>query len=213
MPENAPPSSKSEALRGLQRYRLRDWIIQTVCVLAAASVILDHAFASDSQRDDWARFDRQPAQVISVIDGQTIDIRLANSNIAARVHLLGVASCNQAADERAAQRNPSAGRTVILRLEPTQTRDSQGRLLAYAYLDDRTGSVNVQMVQEGFAILDRRCDCMLSGPIRLAESEARKKHRGLWADPYDVAMPPWRREWQAEQKARRDKILAAGAAE
>lgn len=89
-------------------------------------------------------------------DGQTINIRLSDSNIVTPVHLLGVASCNAAADERAAQLDPSAGRSVILRLESTQTRDSQGRLLAYAYLDDRPGSVNEQMVQQGFAILDRR---------------------------------------------------------
>jgi endonuclease YncB( thermonuclease family) len=156
MPENAPPSRKIEAANGLQRYRLRALVIQTVCVLIAASVLFDHVFASNSHQDDWAKFDRQAALVVSMADGQTINIRLSDSNIVTPVHLLGVASCNAAADERAAQLDPSAGRSVILRLESTQTRDSQGRLLAYAYLDDRPGSVNEQMVQQGFAILDRR---------------------------------------------------------
>jgi endonuclease YncB( thermonuclease family) len=213
MSDSALNSSKIQAATGLRRHRLIARAVKFICLCAVASILFDHVFASAGARDDWSSFDRQSGKIVSVIDGQTINIRLENSNLVTPVHLLGVASCNSSADERAAKTAPSVGQPVILRLEPTQTRDSQGTLLAYAYLDNRAGSVNVEMVQQGFAILDRRCVCMLSGPIRAAESEARKKRRGLWADPYDVAMPAWRREWTADQRTRREKILAAEAAE
>jgi endonuclease YncB( thermonuclease family) len=86
------------------------------------------------------------------------------------------------------------GKDVTLRLEPTQTRDSSGRLLAYVYFSD-TDLINLDIVHDGQAFADRRVPHSLHQQIEQAENEARKKQRGMWKDLSWDDQPQWRQEW------------------
>lgn len=93
---------------------------------------------------------------------------------------------------------------LILRLEPTETRDRFGRLLAYVYSSDAS-CVNQEIVRDGFAYADRRHRHSLRAQFEMAENEARKKSRGLWKDLAQSDMPEWRREWLRERSATKGK--------
>jgi endonuclease YncB( thermonuclease family) len=81
---------------------------------------------------------RKSGQVTYVVDGDTIDVRLANG-ILERVRLIGIdtperGTCH-AADATAAARSLAQGKQVSLVGDGTQaTRDRYGRLLAYVWL-------------------------------------------------------------------------------
>lgn len=83
------------------------------------------------------------------------------------------------------------GRVVILRLDPVETRDRFGRLLAY--LEDEEGIVNVDLVRAGVACAfpfgaTRR----FRDEIAAAEAEARRAGRGVWGacPPVPDGCPP-----------------------
>jgi len=117
-----------------------------------------------------------------------------------RVRLLGVASFNPHWDAAAKERLDSllAGQAVVLHLEPTQTRDEQGDLLAYVMREDGT-PVSGQIVREGLALADRRVKFAFDAAVDTAEGQARRKHAGLWALADEKEMPRWRSAWFAEK--------------
>lgn len=86
------------------------------------------------------------------------------------------------------------GKKVVLHFEGTQRRDSEGRLIAYVYLNDNE-CINLSLVHHGYAYVDHRQTGYLSSRMGQAEAEARQKHRGLWKNVTTDQMPPWRRNW------------------
>lgn len=142
------------------------------------------------------RFDGRQVSFAEAIDGETIGIRENAGGEIIPVRLLGVASFNEQWDRRSAQRLDAllSGRKLTLLLEPTQTRDQDGRLLAYAFTED-SEAVSPQLVAEGLAIDDRRIPFAFHGSVDQAESLARRKHLGLWATANWRMMPPWREAW------------------
>ena len=86
------------------------------------------------------------------------------------------------------------GRAVTLRLETTSTRDRYRRLLAYVYVGD-ADHLNLDLVRDGQGYADRRFPHSLRSQFEQAESEARRRGRGLWKDVTEAQMPPWRRNW------------------
>jgi len=124
-------------------------------------------------------------QFVAAHDGQSIDVRRGESEAPTAVHLLGVSAVGDAAwDEIAAQRLATllGGKPILLQLEPTQTRDDRGRLLAYAFVDERQ-PINAQIVRQGLALADGRMNCALLGLVQQAQKEARKKQIGIWFKP------------------------------
>jgi micrococcal nuclease len=171
-------------------------------IVLLTSVACQHAVSS--RRDDWSVFDQKSAHVTKVIDGDTIDIR-TNDGTVTRVRLLGIdapemddATTNRPAHwaERATNymKARASDKQITLRLEPIQTRDRYGRLLAYVYLSD-TDCLNIDLVRDGQAYADRRFRHSYRPQYEQAENEARKKQRGLWKDVTEEAMPAWRRAW------------------
>jgi micrococcal nuclease len=154
--------------------------------------------------NDWKRFDHQTFTVSTVVDGDTIHIR-DQAGADTKVRLVGVdapelsdPSTGLAAHwaERAmsyltARAN---GKNVTLRLEPVQTRDRYGRLLAYIYLTD-SDCLNLDLVRDGQAYADRRFKHSYLPQYTQAENEARRKKTGLWKEVTEDQMPPWRRAW------------------
>jgi len=172
--------------------------------------ILNHAGCIPHHGADWRGFDRKAATVARVVDGDTLRVRVDGDDAETVVRLIGIDApelrstdgspaehfAQQAADYA---RKRAAGRRVLLRLEPTRTRDRYDRLLAYVWLSE-SESLNLALVRDGFAYADRRFNHTYRALFEQAENEARKKQRGLWKDVTEAQMPAWRREWLGERR-------------
>jgi endonuclease YncB( thermonuclease family) len=139
--------------------------------------------------DDWATFDHRSFKVINIIDGDKLRIELPNGKMDT-VRLLGVAGAD-AGKPWLAQR--TTGRRVSLLLQSPQTRDPSGELRAFVFLENQ--NLNVELVKAGLAYADRREKSEMDGVIDPAESDARKKKRGIWATIRFEQQPAWRQAW------------------
>ncbi len=101
----------------------------------------------------------QPAEVLSVTDGDTLRVRLRGRT--ERVRLIGIDTPETAGSPRgpqpyneeatAALRSLVEGETVLLRFD-VETADRYDRVLAYVYLNDEAETfVNGEMVRLGWA--------------------------------------------------------------
>jgi micrococcal nuclease len=128
------------------------------------------------------------ATVVTVIDGDTIEVRVAGRR--ERVRLIGIdtpetmhpskpVECfGPEASARAAELLP-AGSVVLLQRD-VEARDRYDRLLAYVTAADGT-DVNLALVQEGYAeAYPFPPNVALDGPIAVAEASARAERRGMW---------------------------------
>jgi micrococcal nuclease len=149
--------------------------------------------------------------VTKVIDGDTIEINSTSG--ATRVRLIGIDAPEQDtpggspashwADRSTAYlRARLEGKRALFLLEPTQTRDRWGRLLAYVYLSD-SDLLNLDIVRDGQAYADRRFKHTFRPQFEMAENEARNKKRGLWKDVTEDQMPEWRKKWLREVQVSR----------
>jgi micrococcal nuclease len=145
----------------------------------------------------------QSVKVVRVIDGDTIVIRDASGKTE-HVRLRGIDAPELAHDDRPADywssqateslRQRVDHRDVILQIDGTETRDRFGRILAFVYVAD-SDCVNMDLVRDGQVYADRRFTSFMRSQLEQAETEARKKGRGLWKDVKPEQMPAWRRNW------------------
>jgi endonuclease YncB( thermonuclease family) len=186
---------------GLQSFLRRRRLVRAVMSAAIVCLIVSVVFAHRRRAaDDGSRFNHHRFTVTDAIAGDLLRIHTeAGEEI---VQLLGVAAPrgdeHWAENARVYTANRLVGKTVALLLEPPQTRDSDGHLLAYVYPLD-VDNINIDMVKDGMAYADRRMTVLMSPQFDLSESEARHKFRGLWKDLRSESMPPWRREWLAQR--------------
>lgn len=203
-------------VRQLKRRRwTRRGIFATLLALAL-SAALDRSGFFHYRGDDWGNFDKKHALVTEVVDGDTVHIRVSPLAKDEKVRLLGIDAPEvaHARGETPAHFGPEAkkrlselvnGKTVVVRLDTTETRDKYHRLLAYLYLGD-ADNVNLSLVQGGYAYAHRIYPHSLRRQFEQAEDEARAKGRGLWTDVTEAQMPGWRQHWLAQ---RRDHATAA----
>lgn len=200
MPGARPVLPKFDAPRALRRRRISRAIVITGCTLFALFILLDHLGAFGWHGDDWSRFDRQTFTVSRILDGGALTLRDPGGRETA-VSLIGVAapvgSEYWAAESARYLADHAAGKSVIVRLEPTQTRDAAKRLWAYLYLTD-ADLLNADIIHDGHAYADRRVKHSLGPMLILVESDARKHHRGLWGQVKDDQQPAWRQQWLKE---------------
>jgi endonuclease YncB( thermonuclease family) len=191
-------ATSASRLRKRRRWRILAFVF--VCLVLLSS-LADHLRAQNRRGDDWLRFDGHPFVFAGVIDGESIAIREENSSDVTPVRLLGVASFSAEWDRLSARRLNSllVSKELTLLLEPTQTRDSQDRLLAYVFTNE-SQPLSPELVGEGLALDDRRMPFAFHGAVDQAESLARRKHLGLWAKATWRNMPAWREAW-FEQRA------------
>lgn len=128
--------------------------------------------------------------ITRVVDGDTFDVTHASST--ERVRLLGVNTPETVDPRRPVEcfgKEASAFAKVLLtnkeiRLEPDPLQDDRDiyqRLLRYAYLEDGT-FVNKKLITEGFAYeYTYRKPYYFQTEFKLAQEEAKKAGRGLWA--------------------------------
>jgi micrococcal nuclease len=197
-----------------RRARTRAGVAITVILLAIAAV-LDHFNLLRHGGDDWKRFDQQSAQVTSVVDGDTIRVRLGTELEETPVRLIGVDAPemnfgqSRSPDywaERATRYLEARceGKQITLRLDQTETRDRYDRLLAYAYLSPGE-NLNESLVRDGQAYADRRFKHALRPQFEMTESQARGKRTGLWKELKATQMPAWRQRWLEEQSKKNAK--------
>lgn len=120
----------------------------------------------------------EPARVLRVIDGDTIEVALDRRN--RRVRYVGINTpdrdepCSDAAT--AANRRLVGGQTVTL-VRDVEDTDRYGRLLRYVYVDDIF--VNEALVREGFAEnFVWEPNTRFADRFRALEAEARAAGRG-----------------------------------
>ena len=126
------------------------------------------------------------AQVLQVIDGDTIKVRI--SGMEETVRYIGIDTPEPYRDgepacysKEASDRNSDmvAGREVRL-VPDEENRDRFGRLLRYVYVDDVF--VNQQLLREGYATtLTISPNTQFESQFRNAESSARSVGEGLWS--------------------------------
>src|SRR5205807_6979825 len=109
---------------------------------------------------------------------RTFDITADRDEVT--VALLGIDAATASDVGRQSLAARLKGRSVTLKLEPLQSRDPEGRLLAWAYLDD-TNCVNIELVRDGLARTDTRRASTFRAVLDAAQTDARKHRRGLWA--------------------------------
>jgi endonuclease YncB( thermonuclease family) len=196
-------SDLTSPLRRRRALKLVAWI---ALALVGAASALDHAGAFGRTGFDVAhQFDRHSVTVTNVVDGDSFRIRAPNETDEITIALLGVDAPDLPIDhwsQRAADyvRARLLGRTVTLRIEPTQSRDDRGRVLAYVYITD-ADVLNADIIRDGQAYADRRARHPYAAQFEQAENEARRKSRGLWKDVTEQTMPAWRRAWLQQWRA------------
>jgi micrococcal nuclease len=129
------------------------------------------------------------AQVLRVVDGDTIRVRLGGHT--ERVRYIGVDTPEsvkpgtpvQCFAKRAAAANAAlvAGRSVRL-VGDIEQRDRYGRLLAYVYREPDGAFVNAQLVRDGYArTLTIAPNVAHARQFAQLAHAARESGRGLWA--------------------------------
>ena len=188
---------------------LRRWLRRCVFSLAAlllVSVLAGQAGLFGRAGDDWATFDRNTFDVSDVPEGDALMVSPAGGGSRTRVRLIGIDAPDEgiywAAESRQHLSTQATGRRVTLRLEPTQTRASDGSLLAYVYLTEKD-NLNLLMVRDGHAYADRRTGHSFQSVFDQEEAEARRKTRGLWAALEEHQMPRWRQQWLDELRQKK----------
>lgn len=161
-------------------------------VVAVTAVALIMSSCSAGRRRSTASGGRPPgaATVTRVIDGDTIEVRLAGR--LERVRLLGIdtpESVKPGTPPECFSHEASAattgylpkGTTVAL-VRDVEARDDYGRLLAYVYRERDHSFVNLWLVEQGFAgLLTYPPNVAHAAQLQQASSRARDAGRGLWS--------------------------------
>ena len=162
-------------------------------VVLAIAILADRSGWGFYQGSDLSRYDGQRFRVAGVIDGDTLDLAVADGDRpTTRVRLWGVDTPEAARDGRPAEpfaenatqrvRELAYGTTVAVTLEPHRPRGRYGRLLAYITLAD--GSVlNERLLAEGLARADDRWPHRAMGRYTQLQAQARHEGWGLWFEP------------------------------
>lgn len=176
--------------RGARRWR-------AVIVLAAIGLLIladQQGWLLVRRVDDFAHYHGTEASVSRVIDGDTIEVELAdalNDRPVTRIRLWGI-DCPERAtsgepaeplsdDAAALARQAVQDNIVRLWLEPSRPRGSFGRVLAHVELMDGR-SLNELLLEAGLAWTDERWPHGRLIRYKQVETRARKRAVGVWAD-------------------------------
>ncbi len=134
---------------------------------------------------------RLPAQVVRVVDGDTVHVRRAGASADETVRYIGVdtpesvkpGTAVECFAKAASARNATlvAGQRVTL-VVGTEPRDRYGRLLAYVFRDSDGRFVNAELLRGGFArTLTIPPNDRYAARFAALQATARAAGRGLWA--------------------------------
>jgi len=184
-------------------------VILAVAVLAALRIFLPRGNSDGAAGDDdFSRYHNETFTCVKVIDGDTIDIGIADNKSQkhtsyTRVRLWGIDTPELPHHGQAAMyygyeaaefaRTLMQGKRVKLELVAGETRDYYGRLLAYVYLADGW-MYSREAIRSGFAYADRRYRHSRQDEFCQLEAEARANLVGLWAGVQPDQLPKWYRQ-------------------
>lgn len=194
----------------------RSAILTLSVLLIAVLVWLDHSTVEHKLQHrpksegrlrarDFEKYHGKIFAVVNVVDGDTIDINIADGEYDhTRIRLWGIDTPETKNPEtgvmyfgpEAAEftKNLSYGKKVTIYLdEDNRTRDKYSRLLAYVKLPDER-FLNEVLLSEGFAYADWRFRHSLYHKYKQLESTARSQKKGLWPKVTPEQMPEWRQE-------------------
>lgn len=205
----AKPGKSPYAMSG----RLRTGII-AVCVLAGVLLVwLDHSGLwsrrqgqdkSEEQRRayDLEKYHAKTFRVVSVVDGDTIDIDVPDGEYEhTRIRLWGIDTPETKNPKRGVMyfgpeaaeftKEAALGREVRIYLdEGNRTRGYYGRVLGYVQLGDES-FLNEVLVSEGLAYAELRFRHSLYNKYKQLESAARGQKKGLWREVTREQLPEW----------------------
>jgi micrococcal nuclease len=158
--------------------RIAPFVLLLIAVVLLVIQLRDHRRATTFGR----------AQVVRVVDGDTIRVRLGGRT--ERVRYIGVDTPEsvkpgtpvQCYAKRAAAANAAlvAGRSVRL-VGDVEQRDRYGRLLAYVYREPDGAFVNAALVRDGYArTLTIAPNVAHAHQLAQLAQTARRSGRGLW---------------------------------
>lgn len=127
----------------------------------------------------------EQAEVLRVIDGDTIEVKLLANQAIWRVRYIGMDTPERGdyffAEATQANAQMVEGQTVLMVQDISQT-DRYGRLLRYVYLPDGT-FVNAELVRLGFAVIATYPpDVKYQALFLELQTSAREQGVGLWAN-------------------------------
>jgi len=122
-----------------------------------------------------------PVQVERIVDGDTLDVRSAETSIRVRLYGVNTPERGEACFTEATERLTVLAGEVVQLLPDARLQDSFDRELRYVYTEDGV-LIDEALVREGYG-LAWRDDGSKRDAIIAAEEEARAAGRGcLWAD-------------------------------
>jgi len=154
-----------------------------------------------ARSDDLEKYHAKTFTVVNVVDGDTLDIDIADGKYDhTRIRLWGIDTPETKNPEtgvmyfgpEAAEftRKSAFGKQVTVYLDETRTRDKYDRLLAYIKLPDG-GFLNEVLLTEGFAYADLRFRHDFYNKYKQLESGARGRKKGLWQKVTREQLPEW----------------------
>lgn len=167
-------------------------LIVTILIIAVLAY-LDQQVQGPAAGDDYRRYHGQSYVVIRVIDGDTLDLAVADGDQAfTRVRLWGVDTPELARRDGSRPAEPwseeastktrelAEGKRVTLYLEPNRLRGGYGRVLAHVELPDGT-LLNRRLIEAGFSESDNRWSHSKIKDFDTAEHRARQAEVGMWS--------------------------------
>lgn len=138
------------------------------------------------------------AELVRVVDGDTIDVRVASGPITIRLHGIDAPERDQPLGAAATKALRSLIEGRAMAIEPVEQRDGYGRMIAKVFVADE--DVNARMVDIGYAWAYRRYLRLEADELRYCELEgnARAARRGVWSSDPGQWLPPW--DFRARQR-------------
>jgi micrococcal nuclease len=208
------PHKRTNSVYAMSRRKRNIILLLSLPVLALLGLLdntcIKHKWPSQPlseqqlKTSDLEKYHAKSFTVIKVVDGDTLDINIPDSQSEyTRVRLLGIDAPEKnfesgemyfARQATVFARESALGKTVGLYLDHTdKTRGKYGRLLAYIKLPD--GSfLNEVLLSEGFVYSDLRFGHSFYNKYKQIESRARSAKKGLWQNITPEQMPQWLQE-------------------
>ena len=153
---------------------------------------------------DFEKYHGKVFTVVNVVDGDTIDIDIADGKYErTRIRLWGVDTPETKSKKYGVMYyGPEASeftgdlvldKKVTVYLEERRTRGKYGRLLAYVGLAGG-GYLNEILISEGYGYADTRFRHSFYNKYKQLGSTARSNRKGLWEKVLPDQMPEWKRK-------------------
>jgi micrococcal nuclease len=136
--------------------------------------------------------------VEKIVDGDTLDVKLASGVIRVRLHGIDTPERGQAHYKEATESLARLVNQKVAQLKPIG-QPSFDRMVARVYVDDV--DVNAAQLKAGMAYAETRFLWQVDDGDSYCEfeHEARSQKRGIWSYPWEDRIAPW--EWR-----RRDRL-------